>query len=53
VARVEDRRGVYSALMGKTDGNIPGLRGKVILKWKFQKWNGGMDCINLACYTAG
>ena len=26
----------------------PGLDGRIILKWIFRKWNGGMDCIDLA-----
>jgi hypothetical protein len=26
----------------------PGVDGKIILKWTLEKWNGGMDWINLA-----
>jgi hypothetical protein len=26
----------------------PGVDGKIILKWIFQKWDGGMSWINLA-----
>ena len=26
----------------------PGVDGKIILKWILEKWDGGMDCIDLA-----
>jgi hypothetical protein len=26
----------------------PGLDGKVILKWIFKKWEGGVNCVDLA-----
>jgi hypothetical protein len=26
----------------------PGVDGRIILKWTFKKWDGGMGCIELA-----
>jgi hypothetical protein len=26
----------------------PGVDGRIILKWIFKQWDGGMDCIELA-----
>jgi len=26
----------------------PGVDGRIMLRWIFRKWNGGMDCIDLA-----
>jgi hypothetical protein len=26
----------------------PGVDGRIILKWIFKKWNGDMDCIDMA-----
>ena len=39
---MRDRRGAYKALAG---GHLedPGLDGRIILKWIFEKWNGSMD----------
>ena len=38
--------------MGKHEGRnhlkTPGIDGRIILKWIFGKWVGGMDWINLA-----
>ena len=28
----------------------PGVDGRIILRWIFRKWDGGMDCIYLAQY---
>jgi hypothetical protein len=33
---------------GKNHLEYPGVDGKIILKWKFRKWDGGMDWIDLA-----
>jgi hypothetical protein len=35
-----ERRGVYRVLVRKTEGKIPGLGGRVILKCIFKKWVG-------------
>jgi hypothetical protein len=41
VARIGDRRGVYSGLMGRPDGKSPlqdvGVDGRIILDWIFNK----------------
>jgi hypothetical protein len=31
----------------------PGVDGRIILKWIFKKWNGGMDCNELVRIGAG
>ena len=49
IARVGERRGAYRLLVGKPKvGNYledPGVDGKIILKWIFEKWDGenGLD----------
>jgi hypothetical protein len=49
---VGNRKLVYSVVVGKTKLNRPlgrpGLNESLVLKWFFRKWDGGMDCINLA-----
>jgi len=46
------KRGSYRILVGKTEGKKPlvrpGVDGKIILRWIFRKWDGGMDWIDLA-----
>jgi hypothetical protein len=46
------RRGVYSLLVGKPEEKRtlgrPGVDGRIILRWIFGKWDGGMDWIELA-----
>jgi hypothetical protein len=38
-----DSRGVYSVLVGKTEGTRPlgnpGVEGRIILRWIFRKWD--------------
>ena len=52
VERVEERRGVYRVLVGNPRGRAhledPGIDGKIILRWIFRMWKGGMDWIDLA-----
>ena len=52
VARVGEGRDVYGILVGNPRGRDhledPGIDGKIILKWIFRMWDGGMDWIDLA-----
>jgi hypothetical protein len=52
VARTGERRGAYRILVGRPEGKTPLGRPrvdeKIILKWVFNKWDGGMDWIDLA-----
>jgi hypothetical protein len=47
-----NRRGTYRALVRKPEERDhlkdPGIDGRIILKWIFEKWEGGMDQIRLA-----
>jgi hypothetical protein len=47
-----ENRGVYRVLVGKREGRNhledPGVDGRIILKLIVEKWDGGMDWINLA-----
>ena len=49
---MKERRGACRVLVGKSTGRNhfedPGVGGRIILKWMFEKWNGGMYWINLA-----
>jgi hypothetical protein len=47
-----ERKGAYWVLKGKNlmlgdHLKNPGVDGRIILKWLFEKWNGGMDWIDL------
>jgi hypothetical protein len=39
-----ERRGAYRALVGKPEGRNhledPGVDGRIILKWTFERWHG-------------
>ena len=47
-----DRKGVYRVVVGKAEIKRPlgrpGVDGRIILRWIFRKWDGGMDWIDLA-----
>jgi hypothetical protein len=46
------KRGAYRILVGRPEGRNHlgdrGVDGRIILRWIFKKWDGGMDCIELA-----
>ena len=43
VAHMEERRGVYRVLVGKPEGKrVPGVDGRIILRWIFRKWDVGV-----------
>jgi transposase len=48
---MREKRGVYRILVGRPEGRRPlrrpGVDGRIILKWIFKKWDGGMDWIEL------
>jgi hypothetical protein len=52
VALMVDIRGAYRVLVGKPERKRPlgrtGVNGKIILKWIFRTWDGGVDWIDLA-----
>jgi hypothetical protein len=52
VARMGERRRAYRALVGEPEGRNrledPGVDGKIILKWIFERLGGGVGWINLA-----
>jgi hypothetical protein len=51
------RRGAYIDLVWKPESRDhwqgPGLDGKIILKWIFRRWDGGMDWLDLAQNRGG
>jgi hypothetical protein len=52
VARMGEGRGAYRILVGRPEGRNhledPGVDGKIILKWIFKNWDGGMNWIDMA-----
>jgi hypothetical protein len=52
VARMEEKRGAYRILVGRPEGRRPlgrpSIDGRIIFKWIFKKWDGGMNWIELA-----
>jgi hypothetical protein len=49
---VGERRDAYRVWWGNLRKGdylkTPGVNGRIILNWKFEKWDGGMDWIDLA-----
>ena len=44
-------RGAYRKILRERDSLVyPGIDGKIVLRWTFRKWDGGMDWIDLAEY---
>jgi hypothetical protein len=43
-----ERRGFYRVMVGKSEGKRPLVRRRLMLKWTFKTWDGGMDWIDLA-----
>jgi hypothetical protein len=47
-----EKRGAYRILVGRPEGRHhledPGVDGRIILRWIFKNWDGGMDWIELA-----
>jgi hypothetical protein len=41
VARVADTRVEDRVLLRNADGKTPGVNGRIILKWTYEKWNWG------------
>jgi hypothetical protein len=48
VAPIGERRGMYRVLGGRDHMEDRGVDGRIILRWIFKKWNGGLDWIDLA-----
>jgi hypothetical protein len=52
LACIEERRSAYRVLVGTPEGmnqlKDPGVDRRIILKWIFEKLDGGMDWIDLA-----
>ena len=47
--RVEAYSGFWWGNLRERDHlGVPGLDGKIILRWIFRKWDVGLDCIELA-----
>jgi hypothetical protein len=48
---MEESRDTYTVLVGKPEGRRHledlGVDGRMILKWMFEKWDGGMEWIDV------
>jgi hypothetical protein len=48
VASISERRGAYRNLVGNLRAEDRSVDVRIILKWMFEKWDGGMDWIDQA-----